>query len=262
MNNNYYCVADTVVITTVGGSGEKLQLYTGACGLENGGILLGTGTPLSIAAPTVETTVYARWESGCGVNNYLYSSCVDITIYQADPTSPPTSVTVDTNEFCDTWGGNITLTSAGGSGNELQWHIGSCFSGNIAGIGEVLTIPAPADTTTYYPGWINSCDSSCLPSITVNVKHTPEVPDYLVATPQQFCLGTVSDITIEAVGGFGDTLWIFKDIYFGPYPIGYTTTGSLTFPAPTETTTYVAGYSNPCGTSISTSITVTVFPSS
>jgi hypothetical protein len=44
-----------------GGTGATLTWYTGACG---SGTAIGTGSPLTIAAPSQTTTYYARWENG------------------------------------------------------------------------------------------------------------------------------------------------------------------------------------------------------
>ncbi|MDX2118436.1 MAG: M12 family metallo-peptidase [Planctomycetota bacterium] len=67
----------TITLTATGGSGATLNWYTSSCG----GTLVGSGSPLTIAAPTASTTYYARWSNACGD-----SSCqsVDVTVTTAD----------------------------------------------------------------------------------------------------------------------------------------------------------------------------------
>jgi len=55
-----------------GGTGAILKWYSGTCAT---GVLVGSGSPLSIAPPTVTTTYYARWEtSNC------QSDCISATV--------------------------------------------------------------------------------------------------------------------------------------------------------------------------------------
>ncbi|HLO40573.1 MAG TPA: zinc-dependent metalloprotease family protein, partial [Phycisphaerales bacterium] len=62
-------VVPSITLTASGGSGSTLRWYTDACG----GSLVGSGSPLVIASPSVTTTYYARWESSCG-----FSSCASV----------------------------------------------------------------------------------------------------------------------------------------------------------------------------------------
>ena len=54
----------TITLTAFGGSGTLVRWYSGSCG----GALVGTGTPLTISAPTTSTTYFASWENQCGVS--------------------------------------------------------------------------------------------------------------------------------------------------------------------------------------------------
>jgi len=67
----------TISLTAVGGSGATLNWYTSSCG----GTLVGSGSPLVIAAPTASTTYYARWSNSCGDSG---CQSVDVTVTTAD----------------------------------------------------------------------------------------------------------------------------------------------------------------------------------
>lgn len=77
---NPVCAGSSVELTAIGGDGGTgsspvLNWYSGSCG----GTLIGSGSPLTITAPGINTTYYARWESGCGS-----SSCASV-IVNIDP---------------------------------------------------------------------------------------------------------------------------------------------------------------------------------
>lgn len=61
----------SIVLSAAGGSGSTLRWFTGSCA----GTQIGTGNGLSISAPTITTTYYARWETSCGV-----SGCAAVTV--------------------------------------------------------------------------------------------------------------------------------------------------------------------------------------
>ncbi len=71
----YSTYPGTIVLSAAGGgsvTGDSLKWYAGGCG---SGTLIGTGNPLTIAAPYSTTTYYARWETGT-----CYSGCVNTTV--------------------------------------------------------------------------------------------------------------------------------------------------------------------------------------
>ena len=72
-NRNNFCAdaGGNISLSATGGSGTTIRWFTGSCG----GNSIGTGTPLSIPAPTSTTTYYARWENNCSV-----SSCASVTV--------------------------------------------------------------------------------------------------------------------------------------------------------------------------------------
>lgn len=73
--NSDYAGTIDLIADGGGGTGATLTWYTGACG---SGTAIGTGSPLTIAAPSQTTTYYARWENGnCN------SGCIstEVTVY-------------------------------------------------------------------------------------------------------------------------------------------------------------------------------------
>lgn len=71
-NNIFDDDGGTIDLSVIGGFGSTLAWYTSSCGET----LIGTGSPLNIAAPTTTTTYYARWENSCS-----NSVCASVTIY-------------------------------------------------------------------------------------------------------------------------------------------------------------------------------------
>jgi hypothetical protein len=149
-----------ITLTAAGGSGDTLKWYSGSCG----GVLVGAGSPLVIAAPLTTTSYFARWETNtCGA-----SACASVTVTVNPLPVAPTGITSSHDNFCSTSVANITLTAVGGSGDTLQWFDDSC-GGNLIGTGSPLVIAAPLTTTTYYARWTNGCGDSSCASLTVTV---------------------------------------------------------------------------------------------
>ncbi len=243
---NNYCTGtvDYINLEAVGGYGEILKWYIDGCGTTE----IGTGTPFAYPAPLDTTVLYARWESSCG-----NSVCDSISIIVNPSAQPVDTAYVDTTGFCYDYTGTITLTSVGGSGNDIYWREGSP-NGTIVGITPVITIDAPDAPTTYYVYWENNCGNSALDSVSVDVDPMPVVMDEVHVDTNYYCIGSVDSITLTAIGGIGDEV---------VWSVGYcgspTTAGignPLTIAAPTSQTTYQAYWQNDCGQSICKGITV------
>jgi LysM repeat protein len=247
VDKNNFCPSSfpNITLTAAGGSGSTLNWYTGSCG----GTLVGTGTPLIIAAPVVTTTYYAAWSNGCGL-----SSCASITVNVFPLPVAPTSATADYTTFCAGAYPTINLSATGGSGTVLNWST-SC-GGAVIGTGTPLNIAAPATTTTYYASWANSCGASTCASVTITVNPLPVAPTSATADHTTFCTGAYPTINLSATGGSGTTLnWSTS---CGGAVIG---TGTpLNIPAPAATTTYYAWWTNGCGNSTCQSVTITINP--
>ena len=160
--------------------------------------------------------------------------------------------------FCDGVFPTITLTASGGSGNTLKWYSGSC-GGAPVGSGASLTIPAPSSSTTYFARWESgTCGSTTCVSVNVHVDPSAHAPTSINASANNYCSGSVTSLTLTAVGGSGSTLQWF-DGACGSSPIG--TGNPLTIAAPTVSKTYFARWSNTtCGPSSCVSIAITVNP--
>lgn len=68
-----------IQLTAVGGSGTGLNWYENACG----GVIIGTGTTLTLTAPAATTTYYAAWTDACGT-----SDCASVTVTVTEPPTP------------------------------------------------------------------------------------------------------------------------------------------------------------------------------
>jgi gliding motility-associated-like protein len=114
----------------------------------------------------------------------------------------PTSVKVDTNNFC--YGGvpTITLTAIGGSGTTLNWFSGSC-GGTLVGSGTPLIILAPTTTTAYYASWTNACGTSSCKVVVVVVNPLP-VPS--LSGPASVCVATTGNV-YTTDPGMSDYIW-------------------------------------------------------
>ena len=73
-DRNNLCVYDNgnIVLTAVGGAGDSLKWFSGACNQT----YVGSGNNLTLPSPIETTTYFARWESPCDT-----SDCASITIY-------------------------------------------------------------------------------------------------------------------------------------------------------------------------------------
>ncbi|WP_445454308.1 T9SS type A sorting domain-containing protein [Flavobacterium sp. 25HG05S-40] len=71
------CVGDATTLTRIGGSlvsGATWQWFSGACGDENGGVSVGTGTSINVS-PSVTTTYYVRAQGGINT-----TTCASVTV--------------------------------------------------------------------------------------------------------------------------------------------------------------------------------------
>ncbi len=102
----------------------------------------------------------------------------------------PTSVKVDTNNFCYGAVATITLTAIGGSGTTLNWYSGSCVGGVYVGSGTPLIIPAPTTTTAYFASWANACDTS---NCAVKVVIVNPLPVPSLSGPASVCVASTGN---------------------------------------------------------------------
>lgn len=232
------CYGSYTNLTYSGGSGATFAWYTGTCG----GELVATGNNASVS-PTVNTTYYGRWETGCG-----NSTCLTVTINVTPLPTPPLTVSASVSEICE--GQSVTLSYSGGSGASFHWYANAC-GGVAVGTGNNLSV-SPTLSTTYYGRWENSCDQSACLTVDVIVNHIPETPTSINATQTTICEGDA--ITLSHTGGSGTTFNYFLGSCNGPL-LG---TGDTWVDSPTTTTTYYGQWETACGASACQSVIVNV----
>ncbi|HBZ67706.1 MAG TPA: hypothetical protein DEO70_12795 [Bacteroidales bacterium] len=117
---------NTITLSTTGGSGDVLKWYKGYCG----GEYVGSDTTLTITAPTVSTTYFARWENSCD-----NSTCMNVPV-TVNP-KPVVTLTGLAPYYCEDNSSSILL------------------QGSPANTGTFVIIPGLTDnlngTATYVP---------------------------------------------------------------------------------------------------------------
>ena len=135
VDNSTFCigVTPTITLTAVGGSGENLVWYEGSCG----GTQVATnttGAAVTIAAPSVTTTYFARWESP---TNSCNSPCLSLTV---TPRTPPTTSVAGINQtLCNAT--STTLTANSPTSGTGLWSV-------ISGTGTIANFTNPTSSVT------------------------------------------------------------------------------------------------------------------
>ncbi|MGV3697505.1 Ig-like domain-containing protein, partial [Flavobacterium sp.] len=103
------CVGEATTLTRIGGSivsGATWQWFSGACGDENGGVSVGTGTSINVS-PSETTTYYVRAQGGLNT-----TSCASVTVtvnplttFYVDGDGDGFGDDTDTTEACTNPGG-------------------------------------------------------------------------------------------------------------------------------------------------------------
>lgn len=170
---NPACAGETVILSASGGSGGTLTWYENGCG---SGEPIGTGSPITITAPSSTTTYYVRRENDCGDSN-----CVSLSVSIKTPSSAPTGASAAPSSVC--LGGSSTLTVQGGSlgtGASWEWYRDSC-GGTHVGSGSSIAV-SPSSTTTYYVRAEGDCNTTTCASATVTVETRPSAPTAVSAS--------------------------------------------------------------------------------
>ncbi|MBK7876546.1 MAG: HYR domain-containing protein [Planctomycetes bacterium] len=172
-------VGGTISLSAVGGSGATLEWFTGACG----GTPVGTGDPLVLPAPTVDTTYFARWTNACGS-----SACASVTVtVQAPPTANAGGPYTTCNQVPVSIAGSVSAASAG-----LWSTSGSGTFANAAAASTTYT-PSLADVSagsvslTLTAAATAPCATPASASAALTIGSTPSVvyvdDDYVGALP-------------------------------------------------------------------------------
>jgi hypothetical protein len=187
-------------------------------------------------------------------NIYFDINNARITISAVTPPSDPQNVVANPPTVCD--GSSTLLSCAVGSGIAVDWYSTSCGVG-LVGTGNPLSV-TPTANTTYYARARRISDgqqSVNCGSVSVTVVALPVAPTGASSSATNFCPSQVTEITLTAAGGSGDTLrW-----YSGSCGGSLVGTGNgLVIPSPTTSTTYFARWENSCGISTCASVQVDV----
>ncbi len=204
------CEYDSLTLIAVGdggGYGDYIEWYENDVST---GSIVGTGATLVLPLPTTTTTYFARWVNECtatstgGGTGGGSTEALSITVvYQGDPVAPD-NVNVNVNNFCITYGEDITLFGVGGYGDILKWYIIENQTETYIGQGTPLTVPQPMDTTIYAARWINHCGQSDSTIIQVNVVPLPEV---IVIASDTLCGGQPYQISNVFVNHLDSLRW-------------------------------------------------------
>ncbi len=257
ITNDNTCQGTGKTLTVSGGSlgsGASWQWYTGSCG----GTSIGSGTSINVD-PANDTQYWVRAEGTCNI-----TTCATNTVQVSQPSIAPTSASSSDNNFCSGSIGNITLSYAGGTlgdGATAEWYSDAALTNNI-GSGQNLSIPAPATTTTYYVRFEGACNNTAAVSTTVTVLQQSIAPTGAGSSDNNFCVGTVGNITLSYTGGTlgdGATAEWYTDAAF-TNNIG--SGQNLSIAAPATTTTYYVRFEGTCNTTADVSTTVTVLQES
>jgi len=173
---NNFCsnAGGNITLTATGGSGTTLAWYSVSCG----GTPVGTGTPLTIAKPTSNTTYYARWENG---TNYSTCASVDVNV-----TAAPAQPVVTVNNTC----GNSAFTITNG-------EVGASFDWTPT-VADLNNVAAGTYTVTQTVG-------TCTSIASADVVAAPlAVPAQPVVTVNNTCGNSAFTITNGEVGASFD----------------------------------------------------------
>ena len=198
------------------------------------------------------TSIITASASGCGgpliaTHTVTITPTVGIPVFVLGATSsicqPAGTITYTANASNST-GITYSLDAASlTGGNSINSATGEViFGAGWSGISIITAIAA-------------GCNGpSAAATHTVTINALPVAPTLVNSTNNNFCADDAGNITLTVTGGSGDALNWYTTC---PGTILYSGS-SYTIPSPTVTTTYYATYSNGCGTSTCTSITITV----
>jgi len=222
VDHSSYCfgVYSTITLSATGGSGATLSWFTGSCG----GTFIGTGSSLTITAPTITTTYYAGWSNvGCGL-----STCTPVTVTVNPLPIANAGIDVTINNGTDT----ILYGSAtGGTGNyNYSWTpAGLLVNPNVQNPTTALL-----STATVYTLLVTDPTTGCTSTdqVVVHVKGGA-FTDTVTTLASAICLGDSTQINVLASGGSGHYSYLWYS-----NPSGFADTLSNPFVRPDTTTIY------------------------
>lgn len=222
---------DIITLTATGnggGYGDHVEWYQGQVGTS---FVIGTGATLSLPVPTTTTEYFARWVNSCSDEDGSTGSipgggsheALSVVVTYQDYPQPPTSLSVNVNNFCITYGDSIILSGQGGYGDILEWY--TMPAETYLGQGTSLKIPQPMDTTVYAARWTNHCGES--DSVTIQVNVVP-LPEAIVIETDTICAGQPYQIQNVFVNHYDSLRWTSS------HPLGVYDTATIQFPVYTN----------------------------
>lgn len=179
-----------------------------------------------------------------------------LVVYYETPFIQGSSANVSVNNVCPGTSVNLSVTGGTvGSAGTWNWYSGSCGGTFVGSTSAVLTITAPAATTTYYVRGQNICGTTACQSVTLNVLQLSVAATSINASVNPTCQGGTT--TLAVVGGAlgAGAQWVWYTNGCGITPAG---TGSSINVSPTVTTIYYVRAEGTCNTTVCRQITVTV----
>lgn len=180
------CDLDYITLTAFGdggGYGDYIEWYIDVVDIDH---VIDTGRTIQVELPTQTTMYYAYWINDCAPSGsgLCGGSCsgggggggggLGVQVYYQENPEAPTTISVDVNNFCITYGDSITLYGGGGYGDRLEWNIIDGSDEIFIGYGDAIKVVQPLDTTIYAASYVNMCGKSDSLTIQVNVIPLPE----------------------------------------------------------------------------------------
>ena len=181
------------------------------------------------------------------------------------PTTDPDIISTDTNQLCAGNLSDIQLILIGGTGDSVVWFADSCGATMLdpstfyyqSPMRDTIIIPAPTTDTSFYAHWATPCENSACVSIDITVFPQPIIMDSVFSSLNNFCSGSIAEITLTALGGEGSEISWTTDSCNGPV-IAVTNNNFVVIPSPQDTTTYFAKWKTICDSSACVSVQVNV----
>ncbi len=246
-NQNNFCTGAyaNITLTAVGGSGTTLRWSN-----DNFATSLGTGNGLVIAAPTTNTTYYARYENACGNSS---TTTTLVTVY-----SLPAAPTASNQTFCTS--SNPKVSNLLPNGAEYYWY---AESADVVALAPNTSL---VDGEDYFVSTVNGngCESPKTGiTVTFVAGFTPTVAITSNDVDNIFCLGTNVTFTASTTNTGGGTVayqWKVNGSNVGTNSNTYATTALVNNDAVTCEITITGGTCLNSTTATSNSINNTVNP--
>lgn len=182
--------AGTIQLTASAGSGETIEWFTGSCG----GSSAGTGSPLTLSAPSATTTYFVRAMNSCG-----NSACDQVTVTVGGTVTPIIDIQPAAPQICEgttlTFNANVQNQ---GTSPSYKWSVNGAFVGNSSTYANSSL--KDNDIVSCELTSSDPCASPASVQEQVQVKVTPKATPAVSINPSspQACAGSVITFTALA----------------------------------------------------------------